>query len=451
MILILCCVIAFAFYFISMGLIRKRQYKYNPAQDYKYDFSSPIELADDVFIDLESYRSHQTIILSVQIQSRSSGHLFQPFIETISDNAKKQIHYLEHGLKGVRYIDISIYGGGQCQLIPHHCSIVPQSRRLFIFDEINIAEKTVLLLAPHADDAEIAAFGLYSSAKKSYIVTITAGEEGKCDYCGLFESKKDQLIHKGKLRVHDALSIPMLGGVTTEQCAMLGYFGKSLKWMYHNQDKTAISKSTGIENLDFFRRTEHTRFLSSDTKTANWDALVEDLYECILNIQPDIIVTVHPQIDSHSDHIYTTVALCEALDRATDTRPMTILTYTNHHIYNEAYPYGPIRSTSILAPKFKKSFVADGIYSFHLNSRQQNEKFYALEGMHDLRDSTIVLGVKKSWNHFTKQLKREIQQRDKSYFRRAIRPNELYYVLNRESLSIASNEFMIASGENFST
>ena len=90
--------------------------------------------------------------------------------------------------------------------------------------------------------------------------------------------------------------------------------------------------------------------------------------------------------------------------------------YTNHHIYNEAYPYGPMFSTSILAPKFDTPFQCDAIYSHTLNEHKQYEKFYALEAMHDLRDATLVIGVKKAWRHFTKQLKRAIQQRDKSYY-----------------------------------
>lgn len=117
----------------------------------------------------------------------------------------------------------------------------------------------------------------------------------------------------------------------------------------------------------------------------------------------------------------------------------SLYTYTNHHIYNEAYPYGKMGSTSVLAPAFKKPFHCTAIYSHRLSAAQQADKFYALEAMHDLRDALLVIGVKKAWHHFVKQLKREFWQRDKSYYRRAIRSNELFYITSWEELSSRSN------------
>jgi hypothetical protein len=91
-------------------------------------------------------------------------------------------------------------------------------------------------------------------------------------------------------------------------------------------------------------------------------------------------------------------------------------------------------STSALAPKFKQPFACGTVFSYRLSKTKQYDKFYALEAMHDLRNSLLVIGVQRAWSHFVKKLKREIQQRDKSYYRRAIRPNELFYVTTLEEL-----------------
>lgn len=421
----------------SLILVRKRQYKYNPKQDYRYSFDKYcdcIEIESPDTIDLCAISSDSTLILEIQVHSTLSGHLCQPYVEIQCDRGDRASHYLEHGLRGLRYLDISGFCGSVIKLKLHHCSLSHKKASLYRYQNPNIDDKTVLILAPHADDAEIAAYGFYSTSVQSHVITITVGEEGKCDYCGLYGSKQERATQKGKLRIHDALSVPALGNVPQEQCAMLGYFGMSLKWMFEHRDQQAVSASTGISDIRFFRRTEHTRFIKNETASATWDSLVRDLYSTIVAIKPDIIVTPHPDIDSNSDHVYTTYALVQALEQA-DRRDVKLYCYTNHHIYNEAYPYGPIFSTSVLAPKFNHPFACDSVYSHQLDSKKQSDKFYALEAMHDLRDSTLVFGVKKAWNHFVKQLKRTIQQRDKSYYRRAVRPNELFYVIGWESLS----------------
>lgn len=433
-----------------LSYVRKRQYKYNPRQDYRYSFGNPCityPIENIGTIDLSDFSDDITLILEISVRSTLSGHLFQPYIEIGGDKGERENHYLEHALRGLRYLDISGFRGSVITLKPHHCRFAQIQSSLYRYDNPDIQDKTVLILAPHADDAEIAAYGLYSTVAKSHVITITVGEEGKCDYCGLSGSKQERALLKGKLRVHDALSVPALGDVPYERCAMLGYYGKSLKWMHDNPDKKALSATAGVDDIHYFRRVGHTSFLDDANSDASWGSLVNDLGHAVTALKPDIIVTPHPEIDSHSDHVYTTYALIEALERSASVS-VTLLCYTNHHIYNEAYPYGPMFSTSAIAPKFKAPFVYRSIYSHRLEKRTQNEKFYALEAMHDLRDATLVIGVKKALKHFIKQFKRAIQQRDKSYYRRAVRPNELFYVTGWEALSRRSKSSRIERGEN---
>jgi LmbE family N-acetylglucosaminyl deacetylase len=425
---------------ISLIIVRKRQYKYNPAQDYVYDFETRANAiyASKIHnhsLQLFEKQEGETLILKMDIHPQFLGHFFQPYVEVTSENGKKERSYLEHRARGIRYIDASRFVADEAcsiRIEAHYCTIDPEVV-MYQFKNEGIEEKVLLTLAPHPDDAEIAAFGLYSSVKESYIVTTTVGEEGKCDYCGLVDSKQDKAIQKGKLRAHDAITVPMLGNISQHRCAMLGYFGMSLKWMFDHRDEHAVSKVTGIDDINYFRRVEHTGLIKNEHLSASWESLVRDLYSAIIAIKPDIIVTPHPEIDGNSDHRYTTYALIEALKQA-NMNTIKLYGYTNHHIYNEAYPYGPIFSTSALAPKFDIPFKCDAIYSHRLDQTKQYEKFYALEAMHDLRDATLVIGVKKAWRHFTKQLKRAVQQRDKSYYRRAVRPNELFYVMEWRGL-----------------
>lgn len=412
--------------------IRKRQYKYSANKDYLYDFEEGNVLNLLKSVDLSVYPLDSTLILSLLVKSKLAGHFFQPYVEIVGEKSEKI--YFEHGLNGKRYLDLSGFTRQtNIRFSFHHCKLLKTEAILHRFHNPDLTNKKILVLASHPDDAEIAAYGVYSSTKESYIITVTVGE-GNCGYCGLIANKKEQAIQKGRLRVHDALTVASLGGVSQDRCVMLGYFCKTLKWMKENPKEQAFSDSTDIMDIKFFRRVDHAHFECNKTPSATWDSLVEDLQMSINSIKPDFIVTPHPQIDSHSDHQYTTYALLEAMEKG-NSQNIPLLTYTNHHIYNDAYPYGTMFSTSALAPKFKKSFACSGVYSHRLSSAQQYDKFYALEAMHDLRNSLLVVGVKRAFKHFIKKLRREIQQRDKSYYRRSVRPNELFYLTDWEELS----------------
>ena len=87
--------------------------------------------------------------------------------------------------------------------------------------------------------------------------------------------------------------------------------------------------------------------------------------------------------------------------------------------------------TQLTLPPNKDRFDFDSIYSFYLDDELQTDKFFALESMHDLKDSTIYISLKSSFKHFKKMLMRKITGKDKSYFRRALRSNELFFIVNK--------------------
>lgn len=379
MIIISIVIVLFIVLFILV-ISKHKIYKYNQKQDYIYDFKNPkvFELDD---INLEEYKRDETLILKLKLKSNFLSKIFLPYLE-ISNINKKEKTFFEYGLNGMRYIDISSFAGNSSIKIDSKmCKITSKKVEIFSYDNLNIKEKKVLIIAPHPDDAEISSFGLYSSAKESFIVTVTAGE-GSCKFCDFDCDKELKAKIKGNLRIFDALTTGLLGKVKYENSLVLGYFNETIKIMYENKNKLVSSKTAGISDINYFRRVNHSNIVTNSKPKSNWDSLLND-FECIINsIKPDLIVTLHPQIDSNIDHKYITLAIIEAMEKL-NCEEIKLLTLTNHLTQNEFYPYGNMFSTTALAPRFKTSFIFDSIYSHKLSREQQIYKYYALESMHD--------------------------------------------------------------------
>ncbi|TDA89239.1 PIG-L family deacetylase, partial [Halomonas marinisediminis] len=93
--------------------------------------------------------------------------------------------------------------------------------------------KRILILSPHPDDAEIAAYGLYASyPENTYVVTVTAGDAGEFKYDEIYQDSLTHYLQKGKIRTWNSLTVPMLGGVKSENIINLGYFNEALPTMY---------------------------------------------------------------------------------------------------------------------------------------------------------------------------------------------------------------------------
>lgn len=438
MIIISIVIVLFIVLFILV-ISKHKIYKYNQKQDYIYDFKNPkvFELDD---INLEEYKRDETLILKLKLKSNFLSKIFLPYLE-ISNINKKEKTFFEYGLNGMRYIDISSFAGNSSIKIDSKmCKITSKKVEIFSYDNLNIKEKKVLIIAPHPDDAEISSFGLYSSAKESFIVTVTAGE-GSCKFCDFDCDKELKAKIKGNLRIFDALTTGLLGKVKYENSLVLGYFNETIKIMYENKNKLVSSKTAGISDINYFRRVNHSNIVTNSKPKSNWDSLLNDFESIINSIKPDLIVTLHPQIDSNIDHKYITLAIIEAMEKL-NCEEIKLLTLTNHLTQNEFYPYGNMFSTTALAPRFKTSFIFDSIYSHKLSREQQIYKYYALESMHDLRDSTIQIGFKKAFLFAFRQLRRYLSGKEKSYYRRSVRTNEIFYVTNYKDLKRAYEDIL---------
>ena len=89
-----------------------------------------------------------------------------------------------------------------------------------LFDSKPDLSGSVLVLAPHPDDAEIAAFGLYAN-RKSTVVTVTAGNAGAPTYEAVFDDPSEHYLFKGRIRLIDSITVPLQGGIPPERALFL--------------------------------------------------------------------------------------------------------------------------------------------------------------------------------------------------------------------------------------
>ena len=414
---------------------------YQPDQDYRYDFSQtearrvPVEVDEQGFIWPVLEHGWDTAFLELNLQSDLLGALYDPYIE-VSHGALKFPQFFERRAKGVRYVNLSplasahLTAGQQVELEGLRLSWPRQQAHLVLFRNHIKKGARVLVVAPHPDDAEIAAFGLYSHGD-SYIVTITAGEAGGDYYQPFPENTRRSHRLKGELRVWDSMTVPYWGGLRQGRVCNLGYFDATLSQMYHHPEQEATSPFALPANMHIFRRCDWAALRQAKRPSPTWKHLVTDLADVLRGLRPDIIVTPHPLLDWHPDHRYATLALFQAIEEAKLSEGQLLL-YTNHDILSEMYPFGKDVGLVSLPPWFDKGWFFSSVYSYEINQDVQTNKYFALDAMHDLRASTDedegdweLLG---SW--WDKFIADSLGLGDAtSYFRRAVRPNELFFVI----------------------
>src|SRR5438067_11411289 len=72
-----------------------------------------------------------------------------------------------------------------------------------------------LVVSPHPDDAELAAFGLYADTQAT-AVTVTAGDASD-RYTGKNDGMHVTRAQVGRMRVLDSIIVPQIGGVPREK------------------------------------------------------------------------------------------------------------------------------------------------------------------------------------------------------------------------------------------
>jgi LmbE family N-acetylglucosaminyl deacetylase len=370
---------------------------------------------------------------------RSWGAEQDPWVE-VSVGERHIQQYLDVNAVGVRWLNLSslreqLAGGGEVIIRTHAVTLEAEAATLRLFDNHLDLQQRILVIAPHPDDAEIAAFGLYADRQAS-VVTVSAGNAGDMNYRASVSDPAEHYALKGYLRAVDSVTVPWQGNIPPERTANLGYFDGQLDAMYLAPKQTFPEVYGANTDVALYRRANLSKLVSSAARSNSWQHLVEDLVEVLRKVNPGIVVMPDPRLDAHPDHEFTSVALDQALEHW-QGNPIFLL-YTNHSD-SDHYPYGPA-GTVVSLPLSERRVGVQKIYSHSTAHALQIRKLFALESMHDLRLSPDEQMTCSTATTAHRPDYPRIPAVD--YFRRAPRANELFYVFNKTGVRVVIQDFL---------
>ena len=408
---------------------------YSPKDDYQYSFP-PYTPQPKVHLNGEQLRLDEgvmlvddaTLILAVQVKSTWLGRFFDPRIELVG-GTNPDAQTFERGVNGLRYLNLSgqaqALSQGALRLRGRFCRVSGEPV-LWALEQADYRRSRVMVIAPHADDAELAAYGLYSQADEAWIVTLTAGEIEAEHYQQMGLNKVEAARLKGRLRAWDSLAVPRWAGVPAENCVQLGYFCLQLAAMQAAPNQAMASREADLSDTRLFRQLNPFSLPSDVDGAPTWNNLLADLREVLLRARPDVIVLPHPTLDPHPDHICSQQAVLQVLS-SLDWQP-TLLGYANHLHDNDRWPMGNAGDGIALPPAFDAAVPMQPL-CLPLTVEQQRDKAMALGMMHDLQPPAP----------FKRRLRRVIQRLlagrkpsvygENEFFRKAVRRQELLWLL----------------------
>ena len=410
---------------------------YSPNEDYAYAFPHGSEVpglrldAGRLLLDAP-LAADDTLIVGIELHSSWLGRFIDPAVELLGlQTPDRQV--FERGVGGRRYLNLSgaadALAAGKLQVRGRFCRINGQPT-LWRFRQPDYRQQRVMVIAPHADDAELAAFSLYSQAAESWIVTLTAGEIEAEHYqqMGLPKAQAAQL--KGRLRAWDSIAVPRWAGVPEAQCVQLGYFCMQLAAMQAAPDQAQASREAQLSDTRLFRQFNAFALPGDEDGAPTWHNLIADLRALLLKARPQVIVLPTPLLDPHADHICAHAAILEALEGLA-WQPDTLLGYANHLHDNDRWPMGDSGAGVALPPRFD---TTDELVpcSFTLALSQQQDKAMALGMMHDLQPRAPFKRRVRRWLQQVLAGRSPSPYGENEFFRKAVRRHELLWVLKQD-------------------
>lgn len=408
---------------------------YSPKDDYQYNFP-PYTPQPKVHLNGDRLRlddgvmlvDDATLVLALRIKSTWLGRFLDPVVE-LSGGENPDRQTFERGVNGLRYLNLSgqaqVLSRGELRLRGRFCRLSGEPV-LWAIEHPDYRRQRVMVIAPHADDAELAAYGLYSQANEAWIVTLTAGEIEAEHYQQMGLGKVEAARLKGRLRAWDSLAVPRWAGVPEAHCVQLGYFCLQLAAMQASPAQPVGSREADLSDTRLFRQLNPFTLPGDVDGAPTWNNLLADLRALLLRAQPEVIVLPHPTLDPHPDHICAQQAVLEAL-KGLEWQP-TLLGYANHLHDNDRWPMGDSGTGITLAPVFDPAASLHP-YCLSLTEVQQHDKAMALGMMHDLQPRAP----------FKRRLRRGLQRLlagrsgspygENEFFRKAVRRHELFWRL----------------------
>jgi len=405
---------------------------YAPGEDYAYDFGeqtrqAPASLNGGLLKADCALQGNETLILELRVESRWLGRFLDPQVELVAGEQTDRQTF-ERGVDGVRFLNLTGLAAplqaGALRLRGRHCRLTGQPR-LWITPAVELQKRRVMVIAPHADDAELAAYGLYSQADETWVVTLTAGEIEAEHYQQMGLAKAEAARLKGRLRAWDSIAVPRWAGVAESRCVQLGYFCLQLPAMQAAPDQPVASREADLADIRVFRRFNPFPLPADGDGAPTWHNLLSDLRALLEMARPEVLVMPHPQLDPHPDHICAQAAVLEAL-QGLAWQPQTLLCYANHLHDNDRWPMGDSGDGVALPPQLSAA-QAWAPCSLVLDLATQRDKAMALGMMHDLQPSAP----------FKRRLRRLLQRwlagrrpspyGENEFFRKAVRRHELFW------------------------
>jgi len=402
---------------------------YSPSDDYRYDFPKgtpclPTSLVDGQLRCEGDPGAADTLILEWDVSATWLGRFLDPHIYLGDDRQD-----MERRVDGRRYFNLSGQGealrAGTLRIRGRFCRLVGAGR-LFALSNPDYAERRLMVIAPHADDAELAAFGLYSRCSEASIVTLTQGEIEAEHYQRLGLSLPEAARLKGRLRTWDSLAVPLWGGVPQERCVQLGYYCLQLSAMAEQPQTPFGSRESAEADVRSVRRHNPLSLPGDKDGQPTWDNLIADLVAVIEHYRPEVLLAPHPELDPHPDHVASTRAVLEACAQST-WQPDTLLLYANHLHDNDRWPMGPAGYGIALPPVFTP-LPGGRLWSPLLSAEQQLDKAMALGLQHDLQGALPLKRRLRRWIQQALAGRRWPATGENEFFRKAVRRHELFWV-----------------------
>lgn len=433
-------------------VVRRRRYgrhlKYDPAQDCCSGIGGPrveilpLDCGEYGFV-LPRHKSRVvSALLELDIQTTIWGAYFDPILEVEADDWR-DIFTTERGARGKRLFNVTRLmtraekGEVKVRLRGRRLNWNRDGARLHLCGDDVAPNERVLIVAPHPDDAEIAAFGLYADCNAT-IVTLTAGDNS--DRYGSLTPRLQGLSRAqvAKMRVWESICIPRLGEVSLENALNLCFPDGRLSEMRARPSVDFANDGKGALDFDGLRRLNCSALVretsNSERPACSWNALIGDLKHILESLQPTVIVTPHPVLDLHEDHVAATAAVIEA-SRAAGLSEGRFFFYCVHNHRSELWPFGPAGTGMVHLPILKDNGVeASGLYSHQLSPERQTDKLIALEAMHDVREMewptrVSFRAVAATLRGVLRCLVDGLDRTPTSYLRRAVRPDEPFFIV----------------------
>jgi LmbE family N-acetylglucosaminyl deacetylase len=389
---------------------------------------------------MDAKQGWDTALLRVRVAVDAAA--VDPFVEIALGGALDR-QYFAAGDAGERWLNLSFLGsmvvpGARVSFHAQGVTFDEAAAELRLFGTNPELSKNILVLAPHPDDAEIAAFGLYAN-RKATVVTVTCGNAGAPTYEAVFDDLEELYLFKGRIRLIDSITVPLQGGIPPERAFNMGYFDARVAAMYEKRDEVVPEMYRKNSDINVYRQANIGSLLPKRTRESKWSNLVDDTLSVLKKVNPSVIVAPHPQLDTHRDHQFTTVALSEALERW--NKRVTLLLYTNHADRNR-YPYGPAGTLMSLPPPPPGNVAFDRVYSHQVPVSLQRIKLFALESMHDLRYTPTRQFQLARPEARSIAPEKTGPEPDITYLRRGPRSNELFYVYDEDSFGEMIRAFL---------